>query len=246
MGWAKGWHEEESEEGGAGEMTIEEIERNLQTITEQNAGLTARQQRLEETVQDVAALQQQVLRSHEARQGKLEEAFQTLVELASATDSRLDSLEEGQVHTDARLDVLINSQIQLTQRFDQMTARVDQVTAHFDQMTARVDQVTAHFDQMTTRFDQMSVRVGRIGEQIDERGKQLDGIDERLGKVAELQAENAAQIKTLIAAQSKTEKRINDLLDRNGQKPARDKVSAKPKTGSKKARKAAKKGTRAK
>jgi len=48
---------------------------------------------------------------------------------------------------------------------------------------------------------------------LDARFELIDGILER---VAELQSENAAQIKALIAAQARADERIQSLLDRNG------------------------------
>src|SRR5574341_752809 len=56
----------------------------------------------------------------ETRLARVEEGFQQialairqLTELSTATDGRLDPLEEGQAHTDARLDALIDAQIAL-------------------------------------------------------------------------------------------------------------------------------------
>src|SRR5262249_53314413 len=146
-------------------MTIEEIERTLQTVAENQAQLTADVQKLtgaNRILEEASALHQQVLRNHEARQAGLEESFRKLVELASTADSRLDAVEGSQVHTDSRLDALIDSQIQLTQRFDQMVGRVDMTSSHlnqltqrFDQMVGRVDMTSSHLDQLTQRFDQI-------------------------------------------------------------------------------------------
>ncbi|MGH9841987.1 MAG: hypothetical protein ACREEM_24790 [Blastocatellia bacterium] len=186
-------------------MTIEDIERTLQTVTEQSAGLTVRQQRLEETVQDVVALHQQVLRNHEARQAKLEEAFrqvaeshQAIVQLAGIHEDRLDSQDEGQVHTDARLDALIDSQIQLTQRVDTLTGDIAALNGHFEQTDERLN---------------------RMSERAEAHDRQLGQIDERLSQVAALQSGNAGQIKVLIEAQARTDEQIRLLLDRNGVAP---------------------------
>jgi DNA repair ATPase RecN len=132
-------------------------------------------------------------------------AIDQLTRLGATTDGRLDTLEEERVHTDARLDALIDSQIALGQRFDQMTARFNEMGARVDQVVARVDQVVARFDQMATRVDAHEQHLARI--------------DESLTQSAALSRENAEAIKALIAAQARTDERINDLLDRNGQKP---------------------------
>ena len=199
-------------------MTIEEIERTLQTVTEQNVDLTARQRRLEETVQDVVALHQQVLRNHESRQQRLDDAFRQvagaidqLAQLASVTDGRLDSLEEGQIHADARLDALIDSQIALGQRFERMMERVD---SHSE----RIAQIDERFDRMAERAEFHDQRLGRIDERLDRMAERAEFHDQRLGRIEALQAENAGQIEALIAAQARTDEQIRLLIDRNGSK----------------------------
>src|SRR5262249_60357606 len=83
-------------------MTIEEIERTLQTVAENQAQLTADVQKLtgaNRILEEASALHQQVLRNHEARQARLEESFQRLVELASTADSRVAVLGGVQMPT---------------------------------------------------------------------------------------------------------------------------------------------------
>jgi len=86
---------------------------------------------LEETVDKLAGAQL----GHEFRLSHIEDGFRQiagairqLMQIASATDERLDTFEEGAVHTDARLDALIDSQIQLARRMDALDGRFDKVT----------------------------------------------------------------------------------------------------------------------
>ncbi|MGH9851857.1 MAG: hypothetical protein ACREBD_18630 [Blastocatellia bacterium] len=86
---------------------------------------------LEETVDKLAGAQL----GHEFRLSRIEDGFRQiagairqLMQIASATDERLDTFEEGAVHTDARLDELIESQIQLARRLDTLNGRFDKVT----------------------------------------------------------------------------------------------------------------------
>jgi hypothetical protein len=142
-------------------MTIEEIERTLQTITEQNASATARQQRLEETVQDVMALHQQVLRNHEARQGGLEEAFrrvaeahQTLVQLVGIHEERLADSDSAQAHTDARLDGLIDTQIDFSERLTQLAGLQAEHKRESEERGARLDEKLARLQAAQARADE--------------------------------------------------------------------------------------------
>ncbi|MGH9838039.1 MAG: hypothetical protein ACREEM_04570 [Blastocatellia bacterium] len=153
-----------------------------------------------------------MLRGHESRQAKLEEAFrqvaeshQALVQLAGIHEERLDSHEEGQAHTDARLDALIDSQIQLTQR-------VDTLTGDIAALTGDIAALNGHFEQTDERLNRMS-------ERDEEHDQHLGQIDERLSQVAALQSGNAEQIKALIEAQARTDEQIRLLLDRNGVAP---------------------------
>lgn len=76
-------------------MTNEEIQRTMEFILEQQAQFAANIQRLQETH----------LRDN-PRLTRLEESFQLLVQLAQATDSRLDSTDSRLDSTDARLNLV--------------------------------------------------------------------------------------------------------------------------------------------
>lgn len=130
-------------------MTIEEIEKEIQSLAEGQAGIKAalgavsdRQERFERASQMLIEL----MRKNQARTAGLEERTSDLVELAHTHDGRLDSLEESQVHTDAKLDALVDLQIQSGHRFDAMTARVDAVTARLDAATGRTDESLAKLE----------------------------------------------------------------------------------------------------
>jgi DNA repair exonuclease SbcCD ATPase subunit len=161
-------------------MTIEEIERTLQTITEQNASATARQQRLEETVQDVMALHQQVLRNHEARQGGLEEAFrrvaeahQTLVQLVGIHEERLADSDSAQAHTDARLDGLIDTQIDFSERLTQLAAKQAEHKREADERGARLDEKLAQLQEAQARAaEQVRALIERNGSEKPKAGSQ--------------------------------------------------------------------------
>jgi|SRR5215813_8448051 len=96
---------------------------------------------IEETVNKLAEAQI----GHESRMTRVEESFkealhriaisiQQLTQLATAAYSRLDSLEEEQVHSDARFDALIDAQIQLTRHGDALTGAIVVVNGRFDKV----------------------------------------------------------------------------------------------------------------
>jgi chromosome segregation ATPase len=127
-------------------MTIEEIERTLHTVAENQARCTA----------DIATLAAAQI-AYESRQKKLEDAFQQvaqsfqlLVQFAGDTDGRLDALEEAQVHTDSRLD----------------THRVDAVTQNVDRIAEQCVQTNGRIDTLTKRIDRLAELQGENAEQI--------------------------------------------------------------------------------
>jgi len=86
---------------------------------------------LEEAVDKLAGAQL----GHEFRLSRIEDGFRQiagairqLMQIASATDERLDKFEEGEIHTDAKLDALIDSQMQLARRMDALNGHFDKVT----------------------------------------------------------------------------------------------------------------------
>ena len=86
--------------------------------------------------------------------------------------------------------------------------------------TFRLSRIEDGFRQIAVAIQQLTqIAVTTDGEvdggmaALDARFELIDGILER---VAELQSENAAQIKALIAAQARADERIQSLLDRNG------------------------------
>lgn len=85
-------------------MTNEEIQKTMEFILEQQAQFAVNIQRL-----------QQERLPDNPRLTRLEESFQLLVQLAQATDTRLDTLESNmaalaaaQTHSDERLTALID------------------------------------------------------------------------------------------------------------------------------------------
>jgi chromosome segregation ATPase len=145
-------------------MTIEEIERTLQTVAENQARFYADIGELNDQTAKLAEAQL----ANESRQTRLEEAFQQvaqsfqlLVEFARDTDGRLDALEEAQVHTDTRLDALIDSQIQLTHRVDALTQNVNRIAEQSVQTNGRID-------TLTNRIERLAELQGENAEQIKE------------------------------------------------------------------------------
>jgi chromosome segregation ATPase len=211
-------------------MTNEEIERALQTIAETQLQATQRQALLEATVGEIAGFHQQVLRDHEARQSKLDDAFRTVVELLRIQEERIDGHDAALEHSDSRLDALIDSQIQLTQRLDRIGEHIDRVAGqmetlngradrtddrldrigkiieihsqHFTQIDDRLDRIGKFIEADSQRFTQIDDRLDRIGKFIEADSQRLTQIDDRLDRVASLQAENAEHIKALLVAQT--------------------------------------------
>ncbi len=124
-------------------MTIEEIERTLQTVAENQANHASRIERLEDAFQRVAL------------------AIEQLTRIAVNTDERLDVAGEGQVYTDARLDALIDQQIQLTHRVDSVAVTVGSLAI----VQAKTDDQIAALLAMQARTEE------RIRELIDGAGQ---------------------------------------------------------------------------
>jgi len=122
---------------------------------------------IEETVNKLAEAQI----GHESRMTRLEESFkealhqiaisiQQLTHLATAAYSRLDSLEEEQVHSDARFDALIDAQIQLTRREDALTSAIVVVNGRFDKV---VDALEALAEAQARTDKQIRMLLDRNG-----------------------------------------------------------------------------------
>src|SRR5262245_20540295 len=105
---------------------------------------------IEETVNKLAEAQI----GHESRMTRVEESFkealhqiaisiQQLTQLATAAYSRLDSLEEEQVHSDARFDALIDAQIQLTRHGDALTGALVVINGRFDKVADVLEALAA-------------------------------------------------------------------------------------------------------
>jgi len=86
--------------------------------------------------------------------------------------------------------------------------------------TFRLSRIEDGFEQIAVAIQQLAKIVGATDEQLEGDMAALDGrvgrIDAVLEKVAELQSENAGQIKELIAAQARTDEQLRFLLDGNG------------------------------
>jgi len=229
-------------------MTIEDITQTLQTVASNQAQTSADISALREQteklagvgslLEEAAALHQQVLRNYEARQAKLEESFRQvaeshaqLVEMLRLHEERLDGHDDVDRGVDEKLKALIDAQVGLEARqarFDEsyqllvQLARIqeeridgqDEARVHTD---ARLDALIDSQIALGQRFEQMTTRIDQIGEHLD-------------------QATEA--IKALVAAQTRTDEQIRQLVDRNGST-----AKPKPKAKVKKAKKASKKGS---
>ena len=142
-------------------MTIEEINRTLQTVVESQANHESRMTLLEDSFKE--SFQQVAL------------AINQLTLLSTTTDERLDSVEKSQAHTDSRLERITLLEDLFKESFQQVTLAINQLTllstttderldsveesqAHTDsRLDALINsqiQLTQHFDQMIERFDQ--------------------------------------------------------------------------------------------
>jgi chromosome segregation ATPase len=214
-------------------MTIDEIERTLQTVAENQAKFSTDVARLEEQTaklagagrifEEASQLHQQVLRNHEARHVRLDEAFSTVVDLLRIQEERIDLHDETHRDTDARLNVLIDSQLRLGEKVDKLTAdifvtsgqvealtadiaatsnQIAALTAGISAVNGRVERIDQRLDRMSEREEAHDRQLTLIGEYIETHSRQLTGIDERLDQVVALQAEGAEQIKALVTAQT--------------------------------------------
>jgi chromosome segregation ATPase len=156
-------------------MTIEQIERTLQTVAESQADHGARLIRVEEAFQQVAV------------------AIKQLTELATTTDGRLDSVEEAQVHTDARLDVLIDSQIQLTARVDTLTGDIAALTGRMDTLAAAEIGLTQRMDDLAATQIGLTKQMDALAEAQTRTDHQIVAVNGRFEKIGEM-FEQLAQV----------------------------------------------------
>jgi transcriptional regulator NrdR family protein len=142
-------------------MTGEEIEQTLQRVAvaiEQLTQAAVRADERQDSAQQNADERLNALidavGGHESLQDRLEESFkeaiqhiaisiQQLTQLATAAYSRLDSLEEEQIHSAARFDALIDAQIQLTRHGDALTGAIVAVHGRFDKVADVLEAVAA-------------------------------------------------------------------------------------------------------
>jgi transcriptional regulator NrdR family protein len=142
-------------------MTSEEIEQTLQRVAvaiEQLTQMAVRADERQDSAQQNADERLNALidsvGGHESLQDRLEESFkeaiqhiaisiQQLTQLATAAYSRLDSLEEEQIHSDARFNALIDAQIQLTRHGDALTGAIVAVHGRFDKVADVLEAVAA-------------------------------------------------------------------------------------------------------
>src|SRR5262245_21137380 len=84
----------------------------------------------------------------------------------------------------------------------------------------RLSRIEDGFQQISVAVQQLAKIVSATDEQLERDMAAVNGrferIDAILEKVAELQSENAGQIKALIAAQERTDEQLRFLLDGNG------------------------------
>jgi chromosome segregation ATPase len=173
-------------------MTIEEITHKLETVDENQEHTTQPKTELEATVQQIAQFHQDVLKDHEARHAKLDEAIRIAVELLRTQEVRIDGHDDAHSETDAHLKVLIGSQIFLDEKFDKLTSDIVAIGRRFDQMAVRLDQVIENVDRLTSsiaavnvRVDWVGDRLDRIGEYVELHSQHLVQIDERLNRMSE-------------------------------------------------------------
>jgi chromosome segregation ATPase len=272
-------------------MTVEEIEQTLRTVAGNQAQLTeaqiryeARQERLDETVKQIAESHQTIIQlvraqeeridGHDAmlratdeklnalvdaqigfdsRQARLEESHQLLVQLARIQEERIDGHEATLRATDEKLNALIDAQI----GFDSRQARLEESHQLLVQLAriqeeridgqdearlhtnTRLDALIDSQIQLTQRVSTLTDDIATLNVRFERTDERLDRISERLESLSELQADNAEQIKSLIAAQARTDERFRLLLDRSGA-PKPKRTTAR-KSGSKRTAKPAKK-----
>jgi len=216
-------------------MTVEEIEQTLLTVAGNQAQLTeaqikseARQERLNETVKQIA------------------ESHQTIIQLVRMQEERLDGHDIALRATDEKLNALIDAQIGLESR----QARLEESHQLLVQLARiqeeRIDgqdearrETNSRLDALIDSQIQLTQRVDTLTGDITALNVRFERTDERLDRIAALQADNAEQIKLLIAAQARTDEQFRLLLERNGASKPKRKTAKK--AGSKRAEKPGKK-----
>jgi chromosome segregation ATPase len=121
-------------------VTIEEIEKEIESLKAEVSSLDAKQgeiERNQQRFQDASVMLIELARKAQRRAAEQHERLEELkrqdanfLEFAKATDGRLDGLEGAQAHSEGRLDALINAQIRTDEQLAKLGAHVDDLTAH--------------------------------------------------------------------------------------------------------------------
>lgn len=202
-----------------GEITNQEIEQNFRIVAENQAqfsfDLDALRERTEklagagQVLEEAAALHQQVLREHAARQAKLEEVHAQLVELLRRHEERLDERDEALQATDEKLDALINAQVSYEARQSRLEEsyqllvqlariqeeRIDGHDAARQHTDARLDGLIDAQIDFSERLAQLAALQAEHKREADERGARLD---EKPAQLQETQTRAAEQIRLLM------------------------------------------------
>jgi chromosome segregation ATPase len=201
-------------------MTIEEIDRVLQTSAQNQAQADERLNRVAERLDQVVALQTQ----HSADIAEIDKMLATLVRsqnrydvILSRHDDILHDLADKQLKNEERFADLADAQPRYEERHGRLEAMFEmlatfvrearaETNGRFDQMATFVRETQAEtngrFDRMATHLDQLTLRVESLAVAQDRTDQQMRRTDDR--------------INALIEAQARTDERINELFNRNG------------------------------
>ena len=172
-------------------MTIEEIERTLQTVAEAQLAYESRQARLEEAFKQVA------------------ESHKMLVEMARIQEERIDGHDEALKFAGEKLNGLIDAQIGHESRQARLEDSFQQVAQSFKLLV----ELASNTDGRLDAVEEAQVHTdSRLDALIDSQIQ----LTHRVDSLVASQAKTDEQIGALVAAQARTDERINELINRNG------------------------------
>lgn len=189
-------------------MNIEEIERILLTVAENQAETAANMTRITADIGQIdgqiatvlnsqnryeamLARQGEILHSLADRQLKTDEHFADLATAQTGQESRLVRLETAFQQVAQSLQLLI----EMTATHEERLDAGDEARVHTD---ARLDALIDSQIALGQRFDQMAEKFDRMGERFDQMLVRAEAHDRQIEQLAMTQSEHSAVIRMLI------------------------------------------------
>ena len=203
-------------------MTYEQMQHTMEFIVEQQARFTVNIQQLEEGFKR----QEEERIRDRPRLARLEQSYQTVVELLKNYDSRMDdhvSRMDRVEGENSRLEIAL---ARFTEKSDARIDRVEGESSRLETALARfTEKSDARIDRVEGESSRLETALARFTEKTDARMDRVEGESSRLEnalarfaenshlRVAELKSVLQTNMTALAAAQARTDEKLSALID---------------------------------